>query len=244
MVEGKQGQQFYLIPYVPYATWERFLGRLTQAMPLPKRLDSSFWAGLRFSGSMQSALKTCLKALDLMEEDGSTRPELEQLVKSEGESRQELLRRLVERTYAPLLEQTELERATLTELHEYFRKFFGASGEMGDKCRTFFINLAKDAGFKLHPHLLARVSKRGHKGKWKKDAIKQETLHKTSTATIEGIALPELLVSLLKLLPETGRNWAEKEQWKQAFDAAFSLLYSGQVELPRNQHSESTPSSH
>jgi len=219
-------------PYAPYRTWNTLLGNLKDAMPLPSRMDSTFWSRLKLSGSMRSSLKSALVSLGLLSQDGRPKKELEELLIAEGDERGERLRAIFQTTYADLLNQIDLERATVGALRDYFRSV-GADGQMGEKCQSFFINMAKDSGYKLHPHLLARaqptgVKKRpGKKGDEGKHIKEDEARGRTEVEQDIG-RIPSPLLGLLKRLAAPSpvfKNNEERAAWKKAFDATFEYLF-------------------
>ena len=213
-------------PYVSYKTWNTFLERAKGHLPLPQRMDSSFWSRLPFSGSNQSALKGALVFLGLVGEDDRPGAELEQLIQAQGADRQVLLRRTLTRSYGQLLGQVDLSRATHGQLRDYFRSV-GAEGQVGQKCTVFFLSLAREAGEKPHVSLQARaLPVRGKKGARR---VKRKPFR-------EPAALPEPqipssidlgVLALLQKLPRTSSAWdkQERQNWKRAFDALFEFLY-------------------
>ena len=221
--------------YAPYRTWNTLLGNLKDAMPLPSSFDSTFWSQLKLSGSMRSSLKSALISLGLLSQNGVPSKELEELIIAEGDERKERLRLIFEQTYADLLNRVDLERTTVGVIREYF-KSVGADGQMGEKCQSFFINMAKDSGYKLHPHLLARAQP-GTTKTTKRKAKKKEDkkiagelgaggAKRTDTEDISHI--PDPLLSLLRRLPSSDKGFANDDDrifWKKAFDATFEYLF-------------------
>jgi hypothetical protein len=194
-------------------------------------MDSSFWARLPLSGSNISALKGALLFMNLMTPDERPTPELEKLVQAEGAERQTLIKKIFVRSYEDILNQVDLSRATHGQLREYF-KSVGADGQMGQKCSTFFLSLAKESGEKLHASLQTKVTRsRGARKGTKRAPIKD-----TSGKEIQPPAKhePQILlqtdpsmVGLLQKLPLMGTPWSKEERtnWKKAFDALFEFLY-------------------
>jgi len=223
-----------LSPYVSYKTWSTFLETVKGQLPLPHRMDSSFWARLPFSGSNQSALRCTLDYLGLVDSQDHPDARLEQLAGSENAERQELLREIFTQSYKELLDQVDLARTTPGRIREYF-KSVGAEGQVGQKCTTFFLSLAKEAGETLHASLQAKVvSARGRKvTKKRKTKISPEEqggvrppLSQATNLEILSHIDPSML-GLLQKLPRPTSQWSPegKQRWKKAFDALFEFLY-------------------
>lgn len=143
-----------LPPYLTYATWQRLIDSLRQYTPL--RLDRTHLMDLGFSQSTALTVKASLSFLELIDPNSSEPTDrLLALLKAEGEDYRALLREMVKTAYQPVLGNLDLERATLGQVQECFRRF-GAVGNVGHKCLSFFLALAKDAGIPLSPNLLTK----------------------------------------------------------------------------------------
>ena len=139
-------------PYVPYRTFRNFLEQLS-VEGIPARIDRSVW-GARYSGSSGLQIVTALRVLALIDREGRPKPELERLARSEGDTRREALRSLLERRYIPIF-QLDLSRATKAQFQEAFRVYDAREGVLR-KCENFFVQAAQDAGIDLSPYILAR----------------------------------------------------------------------------------------
>lgn len=147
-------EKYRLPPYLTYATWQRLVDSLRQYTPL--RLDRSHLVDLGFSQSTALTVKASLSFLELIDSNSSEPTDrLVALLKAEGEDYRTLLREMVKTAYQPVLGNLDLERATLGQVQECFRRF-GAEGNVGHKCLSFFLALAKDAGITLSPNLLTK----------------------------------------------------------------------------------------
>lgn len=140
-------------PYVTYATWTRVLEDVRERKPT--QLDSSYFRDLGLSDSTGVTVKAALWFLGLIEGDGIPTEKLTELAESEGEARKAIVRELVDEAYAHIVGDIDLEHATMGHLQECFRRV-GAEGNVGHKCVTFFLALAKDAGMALSPNLLTK----------------------------------------------------------------------------------------
>lgn len=139
-----------LPPYLTYSTWRRLLEALAGHMP--SRLDRSYFDELKFSGSTALTARGTLLFLGLIDASNKPSEELERLARSEGENRRALLREVIHQGYQPVLQGLDLERATTGQLQEHFREC-GADGNIGRKCLSFLLALAKDAEIPLSPNL-------------------------------------------------------------------------------------------
>ncbi len=140
-------------PYVTYMTWARVLESVKERQPT--RMDSSYYRELGLSDSTGVTVKAALSFLGLVAGDGTPTQTLLDLASSEGDGRQRLMKQIVEESYAPIVSGIALERATMGHLQAAFAGI-GARGNVGKKCVTFFLALAKDAGMELSPGLLTR----------------------------------------------------------------------------------------
>ena len=147
-------------PYVSYKSWETFLDRVRREvlpLPLPQRFDTSVWRRLSFSGSTESAIKSCLIFLELTTVDYRPSQRMERLVATDSdEERQSILRSLVEERYRPVLGDIDLLRATRGEVRNAFLRA-GSGPETSDKAVSFFVSFSQEAGIGLHPQLTSRV---------------------------------------------------------------------------------------
>ena len=140
-------------PYVTYATWIRVLEDVRERKPT--QLDSSYFRDLGLSDSTGVTVRAALWFLGLVEGDGIPTERLTGLAESEGEARKAVVRELVDEAYGHIVGDMDLEHATMGHLQDCFRRV-GAEGNVGHKCVTFFLALAKDAGIALSPNLLTK----------------------------------------------------------------------------------------
>ncbi len=143
-----------LPPYLTYATWHRLLESLRRHTP--SHLDRSHLIYLGFSQSTALTIKSALSFLGLIEPN-TTEPtvRLMGLLEAKGEGYQTALKQMIETSYQPVLGDLDLQQTTLGKIEERFRRY-GAEGNVGSKCLSFFLALAKDAGITLSPNLVTR----------------------------------------------------------------------------------------
>ncbi len=138
-------------PYTSYRTFRTFIQDLREH-GLPSRVDRSVLT--RFSGVVGMQLTHALRFLGLIEEGGRPTQRLRELVDAEDAGRwRETLLDLIRREYAPLF-AIDLESATPSHFHDTFRKAFPAADAVVQKCVTFFLYAANDAGLTLSPRVL------------------------------------------------------------------------------------------
>ena len=140
-------------PYVTYATWARVLEDTSERKPT--RMDSTYYRELGLSDSTGVTVKAALSFLGLVDGDTIPTERLVELAAAAGDDRRRLIRQVVEESYEPIVGGIDLEHATMGHLLAAFAEA-GAKGNVGQKCVTFFLAMAKDAGMGLSPGLLTR----------------------------------------------------------------------------------------
>ena len=138
-------------PYTSYRTFKTFIEDLREH-GVPSRVDRSVLT--RFSGVVGMQLTHALRFLGLIEDEGRPTPRLRQLVSAENAERwREALLDLLRREYAPMF-AIDLESATPSHFHDTFRKAFPAADAVVQKCVTFFLYAANDAGLTISGRVL------------------------------------------------------------------------------------------
>ena len=138
-------------PYTSYRTFKTFIEDLHEH-GVPSRIDRSVLT--RFSGVVGTQLMHALRFLGLIEEDGRPTQRLKELVKAHGTGHwPEKLLELLRQEYAPMF-AIDLETATPSHFNEAFRKAFPAADAVVQKCVTFFLYAANDAGVKISGRVL------------------------------------------------------------------------------------------
>lgn len=232
-----------LPPYVSYTAWEKLLDGLVKFRP--EVIDSSYYAGLSFSGSSAKKLRTALRFLGLINNSSVPTEQLKRLVRVlQGDSQErkaDILREILHNAYPSMFtEDFKLERTTLGQIKEHFEKL-GVRGDIQRHCISFFLHMAADAEIKLSPHLAGR-SRLGIGRKSvvlksrerRRKAIVAETLESSQTPKIDVLNLSKLhpaLAGLLAELPPPGTPWnmEEKAKFKKAFEAILDVVYPSKV---------------
>ena len=138
-------------PYTSYRTFKTFIEDLHEH-GVPSRIDRSVLT--RFSGVVGAQLMHALRFLGLIEEDGRPTPHLRELMKAHGGAHwTEKLLELLRQEYAPIF-AIDLETATPSQFNGAFRKAFPAADAVVQKCVTFFLYAANDAGVKISGRVL------------------------------------------------------------------------------------------
>ena len=138
-------------PYTSYRTFRTFIDDLHEH-GLPSRIDRSVLT--RFSGVVGAQLMHALRFLGLIEGDGRPTRRLAELVAAHGAGNwPETLHTLLREEYAPMF-AIDLETATPSHFNGAFRKAFPAADAVVQKCVTFFLYAANDAGVKISGRVL------------------------------------------------------------------------------------------
>jgi len=138
-------------PYTSYRTFKTFIEDL-QEQGVPSRIDRSVLT--RFSGVVGSQLMHALRFLGLTEDDGRPTQRLRELVKAHGAGHwPEQLLALLRQEYAPMF-AIDLKTATPSHFSEAFRRAFPAADAVVQKCVTFFLYAANDAGVEVSSRVL------------------------------------------------------------------------------------------
>jgi Family of unknown function (DUF5343) len=147
----EQGRAAKTPPYTSYRTFRTFIEDLRE-QGVPSRIDRSVLT--RFSGVVGTQLLHALKFLGLVQEEGRPTVVLVDLVNAYGAADwADKLLELIRQNYAPMF-AIDLENATPSHFSEAFRKAFPAADAVVQKCVTFFLYAASDAGVKISARVL------------------------------------------------------------------------------------------
>jgi Family of unknown function (DUF5343) len=148
---SEQAKSVKTPPYTSYRTFKTFIQDLRE-QGVPSRIDRSVLT--RFSGVVGSQLMHALRFLGLIEDQGRPTQRLKELVNADGAGHwPEKLLELLRQEYAPMF-AIDLEAATPSHFNEAFRKAFPAADAVVQKCVTFFLYAANDAGVKISARVL------------------------------------------------------------------------------------------
>jgi Family of unknown function (DUF5343) len=151
MASGGAEKSLRTAPYTSYRTFRTFIEDLREH-GVPSRIDRSVLT--RFSGVVGGQLMHALRFLGLIDDEGRTTPRLSALVTAHGGAEwAEALTRALQQAYAPIF-AIDLETATPSHFSATFRKAFPAADAVVQKCVTFFLYAAADAGLKVSGRIL------------------------------------------------------------------------------------------
>jgi hypothetical protein len=218
----------------PYVSW-RTLRSLIQDLHgngVPSRIDRSILT--RFSGVVGTQLMTTLRFFDFIDNDGHPTDAFKALVKSQGTPAWEAnLEKTIREHYAPLL-AIDLASATPAHFSETFRKAFPGADSVQQKCATFFLYAARDAGIKVSDRVLkGRKPRTLMKKRVKVSSEKVAEPNDNKTGDLEKSKTPgaattthgTLTQELLKKFPEFDPTWPDpiKTEWFKAFERFMQM---------------------
>ena len=138
-------------PYTSYRTFRTFIEDLREH-GVPSRIDRSVLT--RFSGVVGTQLMHALRFLGLIDDEGRPTQLLAELVNAHGGAQWPVtLSQTLQEAYAPIF-AIDLETATPSHFGAAFRKAFPAAEAVVQKCVTFFLYAAADAGLKVSARIL------------------------------------------------------------------------------------------
>ncbi len=138
-------------PYTSYRTFKTFIEDLREH-GVPSRIDRSVLT--RFSGAVGGQLMHALRFLGLIDDEGRTTQRFRELVIAHGGAQwPETLSHTLHQAYAPMF-AIDLETATPSHFSATFRKAFPAADAVVQKCVTFLLYAAADAGLKVSARIL------------------------------------------------------------------------------------------
>jgi hypothetical protein len=177
-------------PYLPWKTFENYIDGLKAfGDHMPNVIDRDSMRNL--SGAIQSWLLSGLRSLNMIDENGSPRPRLKQIVQATPDERKALYKQVIDAEYK-FLEGINLQGATPKQIESAFETT-GASGDTVRKCIVFFVGMAKAADIRLSP-LITKVRRRPAKanGAVKKDVTPKATHTPAPSAPSagQGIQMP------------------------------------------------------
>jgi hypothetical protein len=205
-------------PYVAYVTFKNFLASMKTLVPA--RIDPTHPFMQGQSGSTQSYLMSALKFFGLV--DGKAPTErLKKLAQSDGDERKSFWKSMFLEAYNPVVGDLDLTTATAGMIHEKLRDQ-GLSGETVQKCFSFFIAGADEAGIPLAPHLKpgARGKGGGNSGGGQKTRIKRRGNGTPASTTPESNKPQSLQAMLAAKFPDFNPEWSPEiqKQWFEGFE--------------------------
>jgi hypothetical protein len=212
-------------PYIAYRTLGTLFGDFKEH-GLPPVIDRSVLT--RFSGGVAGQIMSALSSLGLMDDKKKPTQDLADIVAAyETDDYKPRLRQLLEKNY-PYVLKLNLETATPSMFADAFKNNLSAKEEVLRKCRTFFLQAARDVGIAIGPRIENAKFPRSRNGpgRKKKTASAQTPLDDAGAdrpgGGSDGDTKPgsDLVSQLLAKFPEFDPTWeAElKAKWFEGFD--------------------------
>ncbi len=183
---NKEAEEQGAVPaYVAWKTFLSFIEHIKKTV-IPPRIDNSMMPP-GMSGGTRSHLRSALKFLGLIRDDGYVTEKLKGLVGAYGtDSWAEALGEVLSTAYIPVVGDLDLDAGTAQQLTEQFRRAGHVDGDTLDRCIRFYLAAMRAAGYTLSPHFAARLNRPlpkrpGKKAKDKKGADEDETGDDTMT---------------------------------------------------------------
>lgn len=217
-------------PYTSYGSFSNFIGTL-RSDGLPSRIDRSVMTNL--SGSVQSAILSACRWLELVDEEGTPTERLKRLVQAGEEEYPQALRSLLEDSYSFLNDGFDLKNATGAQVAEQFRKRFGIQGSTVNKCMSFFLHAAEDAGIEVSRHVKPPPIQKGGGARRKKKVRRKKApetgSHEQEAPHVERERASEMVKITVPLHDmRDGEIWFPKgmngDQWSYALQMARLIL--------------------
>jgi hypothetical protein len=222
--EGGASGGYPTPPYIAYRTLGTLFGDFKEH-GVPPVIDRSVLT--RFSGGVAGQIMSALGSLGLMDDKKRPTEALAELVRAyETNAYKPLLRDLIVRNY-PYVLKLNLETATPSMFADAFKNNLSAKEEVLRKCRTFFLQAARDVGIPIGPRIESAKFPRSRNGGGRKK--------KTETAAPErheNLSQPgdtpkpdtELVSQLLGKFPDFDPGWPDniKAEWFKGFDKFMS----------------------
>jgi len=177
-------------------------------------------ASLELTGQKRLTIVNTLRFLRLVDSQDQPRPLLARLVESSGDEYKEHLSNVILEAYSALFREVDVQKAgTKKQLDDYFRKC-GAKGSVVRKSSSFFINLAREAGMKLSPHLFG-IRLRGQRAPRSRQG--QRVIASAASSTEQG---PFWRDQLIAKFPSLDMEWSEelKKEWFASFRELMKML--------------------
>jgi hypothetical protein len=196
---------------------------------IPSRIDRSYISDLGFSESSSLTIKAALRFLDLVDTEHEPTERLRKLAEAKEEDRKARLREMIEEAYRPVLVGLDLQTATMGLLQERFDDY-GADRNVGHKCVSFFLALAKDAGIPLSPNLLNK-SRIGALQKPSVPSVnvpvrRRRPVPSTSRTQPTGQGNISAYSPLASKLPDFDPSWPKdvRDQWLEHFQSLQTVM--------------------
>jgi len=219
-------------PYVSYKTFRNFIETLG-VQGIPTHIDNSVMTTM--SGTNKTLVIQALKYLGLIDEYGTTRELLRQLVNSQGEDRKKILQNVLKDAYDFLFENNFIANATQQKFHDKFTNFH-MTGSTIQKSEIFFIQAAKDAELDISNYIKpTRTTKKPSSSGRKTPNNKQNKtteLQKPAESNDKPKDLPDVSLNtkivdkMLEKFPQFDPTWSKEaqEDWLRAVNEFYQTI--------------------
>lgn len=148
------------VPYVSFSAFQKLLRRIAEEGGPPDRIDRTYLTGM--SGGYQAQILASLRALGLIDAEGSPTQELTVLSRSLDGELQGFMQRSVELLYPEAVELAK-RRGSAGQLHEIFRQEYGLSGSTLESAIRFYLDASTFAGVAVSPNFRPPARARARK---------------------------------------------------------------------------------
>jgi hypothetical protein len=141
----------------PYLAFKTFLSALDllKAHGMPSKIDHTVFPSM--SGMAKGQVLSAFKFLNLIDENGAARPELEELAEN-TDHRQQNIRKLIESRYADIV-AIDLAKIAPSQLDAKLSgDAYAVTGETRKKAKTFLLKAAEFAGMPVSKLLTTKAS--------------------------------------------------------------------------------------
>lgn len=214
-------------PYISYTTLKTVLGNF-ESEGIPPQIDRSVFP--KFSGGVQNQVMLALRSLDLVDEKNGPTQTLSDMVYAYGtDEYPKVLRRVLIETY-PYVIELDLLSATPSMFAEAFKNNINAKEDVLRKCRTFFLNAAKEAqipiGTRIETASFPRPSRNGatRRPKSARNKIEEAPQENERHVGQNPSSNSDVVEKLLGKFPEFDPSWPDeiKKQWFEGFERFMS----------------------
>lgn len=211
-------------PYISYTTFRNVLGNFRE-IGIPPSIDKSAFPTL--SGGVQSQVLLALRSLGLIDGEDKPTVRLQEIVAAfETDAYADALEVILRDVY-PYIFKLDLMTATPGMFAEAFKNNLTAKEEVLRKCRTFFLNAAKDTEIKIGERIEKasfprRRTSSSRKSRTKNGGDKDNTPPDPSDR--QPPSSGSVVEKLLTKFPDFDPEWPDeiKKKWFEGFERFMS----------------------
>lgn len=210
-------------PSIPFRSFKIALSALKERGAMPDQLDRSIWTNKLFGTNLRDTIEAC-RFFGLIDQRSEPTKEFEPLINAlDTEAWSSELRRLLERSYQPLL-ACSISALTAGGLLRTFRTIYRTPGETTRKCCNFFVHAAREAALDIGPFLLTNSRSKWVDGR-RMDRWDTTAQNDTAERAADG-SNSDALRSLIRKFPTYDSAWPEdvKRLWFEGFNDLIRRL--------------------